>query len=449
MAVIGVMSIFGDSGICVYVQRALKIDQLMLSTAFWATLIMSSALAGALVLLAGPVASAFKTEGLTPVLQVLSINLFINGLNGLPSALLIRDMRFRVLAVRGTVATLIGSAVAIAMALSGYGVWALVAQTLVRNVVSLIIIWKSTRWIPSLMWSSAYARTMISFGSKMLGISLMMTARDRGEDFLLAGTSGTSVLGMWSVANRLVRIIQETGSTVVSSVATPAFAKMQGDSRRLFRAYEISMVTAGAVMFPSMLLLAVVSPDLVPMLLGEQWRQASEVARVVALTSTVGVFVYFDRSIFVALDKLRPEIFMVAGIVATHLIIVAIVAPFGLMPLAVALLARSVITWPVRLIVLHRVTGMPYRAVLRPLRVLAAAVIMAGAVQLMLLMVGDASPLLRVGASFITAALVYPCALFLLARSVVTQLIEDLNRLRRPKIPTPDAVTEVGDVRVG
>lgn len=448
-AVIAVLSVVGDSGISVYVQRVKSINQKILSTAFWTTLAMTAALSGAVALLAGSVATLFREPDLTPVLQVLSIGLFLNGLNGLPSALLMRDMRFKALAVRGTVATFIGSAVAITMALSGYGVWALVAQSLVRSSISLVIIWISTRWIPSLAWSRARAVEMISFGSQMLGISLMMTARDRGEDFLFAGLNGTGVLGLWSVANRLVRMIQETGSTVVSSVATPAFAKMQGDSARLFRAYEMSLVATGSVMFPAFLLLFVISPDLVPTLLGQQWQETANVARVIALTSAVGVFVYFDRSIFVALDRLRPEMAMVASIVVTHLVIVALVSPIGLMPLALALLARSVITWPIRLVVLHRVTGMPYGTVVRPLRVLAAAIVMAGAVQLTLVIIGDVSPWIRIGVSVAVATVIYPSVLLLTARSVVHQLLDDLKRVRGSKVLPVATTKAMQDVEVG
>lgn len=446
MAVIGVLSLFGDSGISTYVVRAAEVDEPVLSTAFWTTLALATTLAGALALLASPVAALFGEPGMVPVLRWLSVGLVLNGLNSIPTALLKRSMRFRSLAVRGTVATLIGSSVAIVLAVAGYGVWALVAQSLVRSGVSAVILQASVRWVPGLSWSRAHARGMLSFGGKLLTISILTTIRDRGEDFLIAGLSGTTVLGLWGVGNRLVRIVQETGSSVVAAVATPTFAKLQGDPARLFSAYRSSLVTTSSVMFPALLLLAVTSPDLVPSLLGQQWSQTADVAQVVALTTLVGVFTYFDRAIFIALGRLGPEIVMVSGIVVVHILIVLTVTPFGLVPLALALLARAVLTWPVRLVVMHRVTGMPYATVLRALRVLLAAAVMAAAAEGVVLWLDGSSPWVRIAAAFGVAALVYPGALWLVARPVVADLAADARRLRR-RAPLAPATTE--EVTVG
>lgn len=433
MAVIGVLSLFGDSGIPVYVQRAKEVDKSTLDTAFWTTVALGTVLAGALALLAVPVAALFDSPRLTPVLQVLSIGLVLNSLNSIQSALLKRQMRFKTLAIRGTIATVIGSVVAITMALNGFGVWALVTQSLVRSGVSVLIIWTTVQWYPGFSWSRARAREMIGFGSQMLGISLMSTTRDRGEDFLLAGIQGISTLGLWSVANRLVRIIQEVGGGVVNAVATPAFAKLQDDRERLHRAYSASVAASGAILFPAFLLLAVTSRDLVPLILGEQWISTALIAQLIALTTALTVFSYFDRPVFVATNQLKPEMVLVATSVTVHLAAVVLFAPMGLLPLAIALLVRAVILIPIRMIVLHRVTGMPWRAWAPGSRVLVAAGVMAGLAEGATLFMFDAGPLLRCVVAFAMAAVLYPPLLWLCARPVARSIIKDLRGLRRQK----------------
>jgi O-antigen/teichoic acid export membrane protein len=279
---------------------------------------------------------------------------------------------------------------------------------------------------------------MMRFGGKILSIGVMNTIQGRGEDFMIASISGTPVLGLWSVANRLVRILQEVGSSAVSAVATPAFATMQDDLRRLFRAYEQALVTTGAVMFPSLLLLSVTSQDLVPTLLGQQWRETAQVAQVVAITAALGVFSYFDRTVLIVLGRLRQETVLVAVIMVAQLAIVAFFAPQGLMPLALALLGRVLITLPVRLWLMRRVAGLPVATILRPVRVALAAVLMAAVVALVLQAVPTESPWLRLAAAFTTALVVYPAVLWLCARSVVHQVLGDLRSLmkRRSSVPT-------------
>ncbi|GAB7190147.1 oligosaccharide flippase family protein [Kineococcus sp. NUM-3379] len=439
MAVIGVLMLLGDSGMTNYIIRTEELDERVRSTAFWTGMLLAGTLAGALALLARPTAALFGEPDLAPVLRWLSLGLVLTGLASVPSALLRRRLEFRSLAIRGTVATFVGSAVAITAAVAGAGVWALVAQYLVRAVVGGAVVWAAARWRPRFLLDRAEARRMLTFGSKLLGIDLLMQARDRGEEFVLGAISTATTLGLWTVATRLVRIIQETGSSVVSSVATPAFARLQDDLPRLHRAYATSLSTTALAMFPAFLLLAVTSPDLVPFLLGRQWAGTAVVAQVVALTALVGVLSHFDRPVFMALDRLRPELLIVGGTVVVHLALVVVFAPRGLVPLALALLVRALLTLPVRQVVLHRVTGMPYGALLGSGRVLVAALLMAACVQGAVWALDDAAVWARLLLAALVAALTYPPLLWLFARPVVRSVLGDVRSLRRRGAPARTA----------
>ncbi len=439
MSVIAVLQLLGDSGMATYLIRTPGLGERHRSTAFWTSMLLATLLAGALAALAGPVSALFGEPGLAPVLRWLSLGLVLTGLGSVPSALMRRDMRFKQLALRGTVATLLGSVVAIVLALLGAGVWALVAQNLVRGVVNVAITWSVVHWWPRFLLDRREARAMLTFGSKLLSIDLLLQARTRGEEFVIAGVAGATTLGFWALANRLVKIIQETGSSVVSTVATPAFAKLQDDRPRLFRAYESALYTAGLVMFPAMLLLAVTSTDLVPLLLGEQWAVTSRVAQVVALSAALTVFSQFDRAVFVAVGTLRPEVVMVSVIVALHLGIVVLLLPHGLLWVAVGLLARVVLSLPVRQVVLHRTVGLPLRSSLKAWRVLLAAVVMALLVQVSSLLLDDAEAWLRVVVALAVAAATYPVALWLVARPVVRSVLADVRGLRRRRPAAPPA----------
>ncbi|MFB9378516.1 lipopolysaccharide biosynthesis protein [Kineococcus gynurae] len=429
MAVIAVLTLLSDTGMATYLIRTREIDERVRSTAFFTSMLFAFVLAGLLLLLAHPVSGLFGEDDLAPVLQVLSITLVITGLTSVPSALLKRRMEFRAIAVRTTSATLVGSVVAITLALLGAGAWALVVQAIVRAVVALALTWAAVRWRPHLVFDRHAAREMLTFGSKLLSIDLLIQVRDRGEEFILAAVAGATTLGFWSVATRLIKIVQETGSSVVNQVATPAFAKLQDDRTRLYRAYETALFSAGAVMFPAMLFLAVTSKDLVPFLLGQQWATTAAVAQVTSLTAALAVFSYFDRSVFVAVGKLRPEIFLVSTIVATHVVVTLLAAPHGLLVLAVALGIRAAVTFPLRQVVLHKTVGVPYRCLLKAFRVLLAAIVMAGACWGVMHLLPDAPQWGRLLAAAGAAAVVYPAALLLTARPVAAELLADLRRL--------------------
>ena len=59
------------------------------------------------------------------------------------------------------------------LAYSGYGVWALVYQGLLGNVVNLVLIWSLSKWRPKLLWSKESFNYLFGFGGKMLASGLI------------------------------------------------------------------------------------------------------------------------------------------------------------------------------------------------------------------------------------------------------------------------------------
>ncbi|KQQ42948.1 hypothetical protein ASF50_02735 [Nocardioides sp. Leaf307] len=419
-AIILVLTTIGDSGLANYLVRQPDLEDDTIDTVFWVGLGLAGGLAVALALGAGSVASLFDSPALADVLPVLALSMVVTATGSVPAALMRRDLRFKPLALRGSAATLVGSVVAVVAALAGAGVWALVAQYVVAAAVSTIVVWFAVTWRPRAVVRRERVREMFAFGLKLLSIDLMTQSRDRSEDFVLAGLYSTTTLGFWTVASRLVRLVQESGTQVINAVATPTFAKVQSDPGRLFRGYELAMAASGVLLFPTLLFMAVTAEDLIPFVFGEQWATTAQVAQVTAVTAAVGVFSYFDRSLCVAVNKLRAEMILTGFIVATHVAVVILVAPFGLRELAWALLVRQCVTFPVRQVVLHRVVGAPYHCLLLPLRVLAAAVVACAVVPALNLVLADGySTFLTLILDAAIVALLYPLLLVLLARDVL------------------------------
>ena len=102
------------------------------STVFWTTLATGAVMTLVGVALA-PVAGAFfSMPSVTPLFAVASLLTFLSALGGTQMALLSREMNFRSLEIREIASTLFGTAVGITMALSGFGAWTIIGQTLLQ-----------------------------------------------------------------------------------------------------------------------------------------------------------------------------------------------------------------------------------------------------------------------------------------------------------------------------
>lgn len=141
-------------------------------TAFWTSIIVSAALTIGTVLAAPLVARLFAEPQLTDVIRVLSLVFVLAAFESTQAALVDRAMAFRIQAIRRVYATVASSAIAVAFALGGAGVWALVAQILSYELVLVVLLWSMTTWRPGLRFSaldsvgsSVSASTTSAFGS--------------------------------------------------------------------------------------------------------------------------------------------------------------------------------------------------------------------------------------------------------------------------------------------
>src|SRR5690606_31809818 len=103
------------------------------SSAFWINVVVGWALTGLFVLAAPLLAAFFEIPELTAVCRALAFTFAIGGIGIVPTAKLQRELRFRALAYVEILPAVVAGAVAYWMAWKGYGVWSLVAQSLLAR----------------------------------------------------------------------------------------------------------------------------------------------------------------------------------------------------------------------------------------------------------------------------------------------------------------------------
>lgn len=135
--------VFIDSGFgnaLIYFHDKNKKD---MSTVFVFNLFVSVCIYAMLYFSSSFIESFFKIEGLALYLKVITITLFFNSLQIVPIAILKIDFKFKQLAFVNTSVTIISGVFGIILAYCGFGIWALVAQTIMNSVLgslSLVII---------------------------------------------------------------------------------------------------------------------------------------------------------------------------------------------------------------------------------------------------------------------------------------------------------------------
>src|SRR5205085_2202322 len=82
---------------------------------------------------------------------------------------------------------------------------------------------------------------------------------------------GAGPLGLYSRAYNFLMVPTTLFGTVVDKVLFPAMAHIQGDTKRLTRAFRRSLAIVAMVTLPVSVVLVVLAPELVTLVLGQRW----------------------------------------------------------------------------------------------------------------------------------------------------------------------------------
>jgi len=224
-----------------------------------------------LFILAQPISNFFNEPQLTSIVRVLSFVLIIDSLSIVQRTILTKNIDFRLQAKISVISGLFAGSISILMAFRGWGVWSLVAKTLIQRAVTTLLLWLWNRWKPSFVFSTESFRQLFGFGSRLLASGLIDTLY-RNIYYLIIGKFFSSAdLGYYTRAERFKALPSETISNVVLKVSYPVLSNIGNDSVSLKAAYVRLIKSTMLITFVLMIGLAAIAKPMTVILIGEKW----------------------------------------------------------------------------------------------------------------------------------------------------------------------------------
>ncbi len=283
----GVLDLFRDFGLSAAAVQRATVTEEQTSTLFWINVVVGAGL-GLVTLAMAPVVAAFYREPrLVGVTAVLAAGFLFNALGVQHSAFLQRQMRFTALAVINTSSLILSTAIAIVGALAGYGYWALVAMTVTLPLANTIGLWLTTRWVPGMPRRRVGIRSMMHFGGILTLNGLVVYIASNFEKVLLGRFWGVDAVGLYGRAYQLIRVPTDNLNSAAGEVAFSALSRLQHDPRRLKNYFLKGYSLIVALTLPITITCAVFADDVILVLLGQKWRAAAPIFRLLAPTILV------------------------------------------------------------------------------------------------------------------------------------------------------------------
>ncbi len=225
----------------------------------------------------------YNLEILTIVLRVVGLNLIIAALSNVQRTILTINVDFKTQSLVSIPSAIISGIVGIILAYEGFGVWALVAQTLTNNICLTILFWVLSRERFKLVFDILSFKRLGGFGVKLMFSSLINTAYNNLYALFIGKRYSADNLGYYTRADQFAVFPATTLTDIISRVSYPLLCKSQSDKEELSRVYTSFIKYSCFIIFPIMIGLCVLSKPLIIVILTEKWLPAAILMSVLAL----------------------------------------------------------------------------------------------------------------------------------------------------------------------
>ena len=327
------------------------------STALTTNAALSVVLSALLFTGAPLISSLLGQPDASPIIRVLASNLLFGALSAVPAAMLVRRLEFRSLALRRVLAKVAGGGSALVVAFAGGGAWALVAQSVVQRTVGLAVLWWAVPDRPGFRFERRAFRELLAFGSFQLGNSVLQAVIERADNFAISRVLGSAPLGLYTIAYRVLDILQELFGKALNDVTMPVLSRRQTEPQVHRRATLDLVGLVFVVAAPAFVGWALVADPAIVVLFGDQWAGAVVTSQALA---AVGLHRVLTGNLTVAINstgRISVTFRLKMLVAAASLTVFVGFAGYGIETFAAAYAVAVWSTLPVYVFALRRTLG--------------------------------------------------------------------------------------------
>lgn len=361
-------SLFVDSGFGTALLQRKSPTHLDYSTVMWFNVGMSVGIYTILWFCAPLIADIFQgDQRLIPLSRVMFLSFIINALSIVQVNRLMKRMDVKMIAVSNTIGLIVSAVVGIWMALTGWGAWAIVWQTIALATTKTVILWLTSNWRPLWKFSWSALRSFFGVGSGVMLTSFLNTVFQNLYSFFIGNRVGLVSLGYYTQADKWSKMGIMSLSQVLTASFLPVLSQVQDDPERYARMTAKMNRFTAYLLFPAMGFLVVMATPIFHALFGTKWDASIILFQILLVRGVFTVLSLLYNNFILALGRSRLIVYMEILRDGVAILALIVTLPYmamttasdpvwGLRILLWGQLIASALTWLVTLIVVNRLT---------------------------------------------------------------------------------------------
>lgn len=203
------------------------------STVFYFNIIVSVFLYAFLCLLAPAISAFYNQPLLDDIIKWVGLNFVIYAFSTVQRAIMIIELDFKRQVIVSVISVVASGSVAVWLAYTGYGIWTLVVQGLLNNLINVILLWILAHWHPQWAFSIVSFKELFSFGSKLLGGAILHTIYINMYTLIIGKFFTSAELGYYNRSYTVTQYPSSNITNIITKVTYPIECQMQDDDNRL------------------------------------------------------------------------------------------------------------------------------------------------------------------------------------------------------------------------
>jgi O-antigen/teichoic acid export membrane protein len=224
-------------------------------------------------------------ETLYLVLLCLLARLPVDIVGRFPDCLLHKRLDFKLLEQRDIVLNLSSGAMSIVLALTGWGVWALVLPSMIISPIRLLLAFRLTKWTPALKFAPEHVMEIVPYARSVTLASTANFAINNLDTLFAGRVFGTTGAGTYSIAWQLSTLVNRTLLTITNKLLMPYYSLLKKTGEDVTKPLQRTYVVLSFLGLPVICYVAASASWLVPIIYGSQWQETIPLVQILSIYS--------------------------------------------------------------------------------------------------------------------------------------------------------------------
>ncbi|AIY13938.1 MULTISPECIES: lipopolysaccharide biosynthesis protein [Cellulophaga] len=273
-AIVTILNSIIEGGFTSALIRKIDSDNNDYNTVFYTNLITSIIIYLVLFTFSEKISNYFDVQILNKILKISGTIIIINAVTIIQRTLLTKLLDFKKIAIISIISSIISGSISIILAYLDYGIWSLVFLAVSRPLINGILLWTTTKWSPSMIFSKSSFKELFNYGYKLLISNLINTAYKNIYYFIIGKYFSPVSLGYYTRADQFQAPFSNNITLAIRRISFPILSEYQDDKHTLKLKFVKFLKFSIFLNFTVMICLITIAKPLVIVLIGEKWIQS-------------------------------------------------------------------------------------------------------------------------------------------------------------------------------